>query len=136
MQVTVDDCLVLRQAVLWPQSDVNECRVMGDDDAVHYGAFHEAELVCCLSVFSLAGGVCQIRKFATRQQYQGQGYGTALMESVLATLSKKNIRNIFLDARTSAISFYKKLGFVCEGDAFQKNSIEYIRMNYIDISRC
>ncbi|WP_336749641.1 GNAT family N-acetyltransferase [Pantoea vagans] len=130
MEVTVDECLVLRQAVLWPLLDVEQCRVEGDDGAAHFGAFHEAELVCCLSVFSLADGACQIRKFATRQQYQGQGYGTALMESVLDTLSEKNIRHIFLDARTSAISFYKKLGFVCEGAAFKKNNIEYIRMNH------
>ncbi|WP_210475938.1 GNAT family N-acetyltransferase [Pantoea ananatis] len=81
-------------------------------------------------VFLLADGVCQIRNFATRQQYQGQDYGTALMESVLAILSENNIRHIFLNTRTSAILFYKKIGFVCAGDASRKNNIEYIRMSY------
>lgn len=70
MEVTEDDCLVLRQAVLWPQSDVEQCQVIGDQSAVHYGAFHQAELVCCLSGFLLADGVCQIRNLATTQQYQ------------------------------------------------------------------
>lgn len=51
MEVTEDDCLVLRQAVPWPQSDVEQCQVMGDQSAARYGAFHLAELVCCLSGF-------------------------------------------------------------------------------------
>ncbi|WP_438918069.1 GNAT family N-acetyltransferase [Kosakonia cowanii] len=52
------------------------------------------------------------------------------MESIVAILSENNIRHIFLNTRTSAISFYKKLGFVCVGDALRKNNIEYIRMSY------
>ncbi|MBK0079256.1 GNAT family N-acetyltransferase [Kosakonia sp. S58] len=48
----------------------------------------------------------------------------------MAILSENNIRHIFLNTRTSAISFYKKLCFVCVGDALRKNNIEYIRMSY------
>ncbi|WP_275272519.1 hypothetical protein [Pantoea ananatis] len=29
MEVTEDDCLVLRQAVPWPQSDVEQCQSWG-----------------------------------------------------------------------------------------------------------
>lgn len=57
MEVTEDDCLVLRQAVLWPQTDMEQCQVIGDQSAADYGAFHQAELVCCLSGFFLSDEV-------------------------------------------------------------------------------
>lgn len=67
MEVTEEDCLVLRQAVLWTKSDVEQCQVMGEQSVAHYGAFHQAELVCCLCILLLADGACQIRNFSTRQ---------------------------------------------------------------------
>ncbi|MFY1040912.1 GNAT family N-acetyltransferase [Pantoea agglomerans] len=91
---------------------MEHCQIIGNQIAAHYDAFHQAELVCCLSAFFLADGVCQIRKFATRLHYQGQDYGIALIESVLAILPENNIKNILRNTSKSAISFYKNLDFL------------------------
>ncbi|QGY33056.1 GNAT family N-acetyltransferase [Pantoea cypripedii] len=128
--ITVADCLILRQAVLWPASELAQCQVEGDEEASHYGIVLQDQIVSCLSVFFVDCETCQIRKFATLQQHQGKGYGTALMHAVLAKLSELSIQHVFLDARTSSTSFYRNVGFTAEGDAFMKNNIEYIRMNF------
>jgi N-acetylglutamate synthase-like GNAT family acetyltransferase len=63
-------------------------RVEGDDDAQHFGVLHNGKLVSCLSVFMLDASVCQIRKFATLEAYQGQGFGGFLLQSVLEKMAE------------------------------------------------
>jgi hypothetical protein len=69
---TLDNCLDIRHPVLWPHLPRDASRVEGDDDALHFGVLHNGKLVSCLSVFMLDASVCQIRKFATLEAYQGR----------------------------------------------------------------
>lgn len=126
--VTLDNCLDIRHPVLWPQLPRDASRVEGDDDALHFGVLHDGKLVSCLSVFMLDTSVCQIRKFATLETHQGQGFGGFLFQSVLEKMAADGVHDVCLDARIGAVNFYKKFGFRAEGEHFFKKGVEYVRM--------
>lgn len=160
--VPLQDCLMLRHKVLWPNKPLEASRVSGDESAAHYGIRKDEQLICCLSVFKRTDGLYQIRKFATDHAFQGQGYGSSLLTSVLTLLSTDDgmmsdgpldaellpdsgmplnstvllnttaLLNtkitVTLDARLSAHGFYKKFGFITQGNVFKKREVEYIRM--------
>jgi predicted GNAT family N-acyltransferase len=125
---TLDNCLDIRHPVLWPHLPRDASRVEGDDDALHFGVLHNGKLVSCLSVFMLDASVCQIRKFATLEAYQGQGFGGFLLQSVLEKMAAADVHDVCLDARIGAVNFYNRFGFRPEGEHFFKKGVEYVRM--------
>lgn len=126
--VTLEQCLDIRHQVLWPQLPREASLVEGDNNALHFGVQYEGRTVSCLSVFMLDNSTCQIRKFATLQACQGQGFGGFLFQSVLENMAAAGVSNVCLDARTSAVGFYRKFGFMPEGETFFKKGVEYVRM--------
>lgn len=124
----LDTCLDIRHQVLWPQLPREASLVEGDNDALHFGVQHDGAIVSCLSVFMLEASTCQIRKFATLEARQGQGFGGFLFQSVLEKMAAAGVSNICLDARTSAVGFYQKFGFRPQGETFFKKGVEYVRM--------
>ncbi|MGK9174897.1 GNAT family N-acetyltransferase [Yokenella regensburgei] len=126
--VTLEQCLDIRHAILWPHLPREASRVEGDEEAQHFGVVHEEMIVSCLSVFICDASTCQIRKFATLKAYQGQGFGGFLFQSVLERMAKAGITHFHLNARTSATGFYEKFGFISEGETFFKKGIEFVRM--------
>ena len=126
--VTLEQCLDIRHQVLWPQLPREASLVEGDNDALHFGVLHDGAIVSCLSVFMLEKATCQIRKFATLESCQGQGYGGFLFKSVLEKMAAAGVNTVCLDARTSAVRFYQKFGFLPQGETFFKKGVEYVRM--------
>ncbi|WBU49565.1 GNAT family N-acetyltransferase [Kosakonia pseudosacchari] len=129
VSITLEQCLNIRHTVLWPHLARNASRVEGDDDARHFGVLESGQVVSCLSVFMLDERRCQIRKFATLQTHQQQGYGRFLLQSVLETLVQAGVEFVQLDARTSAAVFYARFGFIAQGEPFYKKEVQYIRMS-------
>ncbi|NIF22364.1 GNAT family N-acetyltransferase [Candidatus Pantoea multigeneris] len=123
--LSVDECLPLRQQVLWPDRDISFSRVEGDEQAQHFGIREREQLICCLSVFACSDNRFQIRKFATAIGYQGRGLGTHLLRAVLNTLKDTQV---VLDARLSASAFYQRFGFIPVAETFYKSDIAFIRM--------
>ncbi|WOZ77690.1 GNAT family N-acetyltransferase [Kosakonia sacchari] len=129
VSITLEQCLNIRHTVLWPHFPRNASRVEGDDDARHFGVLETGQIVSCLSVFMLDERRCQIRKFATLQTHQQQGYGRFLMQGVLEKLVMAGVEFVQLDARTSAAAFYARFGFMAQGEPFYKQEVQYIRMS-------
>ncbi|OGT07423.1 MAG: hypothetical protein A2X78_01035 [Gammaproteobacteria bacterium GWE2_37_16] len=127
--VTVDEILPLRHKVLWSNKAIDFCTLPEDERGLHYGLFLNDSLISCISVFfDINNQEAQFRKFATDQKYQQNGYGTLLLQKVINELKQKQVRVLWCNARLSAIDFYKKLGFVTDGDVFLKDGIQYIKM--------
>jgi GNAT superfamily N-acetyltransferase len=122
LDITADEALWIRHQVLWPDKPAEFCRVEGDDQAVHLGGFVNNQLVSALSLFD-KGSFIQLRKFATLQQHQGQGHGTALMRAAMDRADGMG-KPIRLHARSGAIAFYERHGFTQQGEPFQKYSTE------------
>ena len=59
----------------------------------------------------ISSGIYQVRYFAVHKDYRKIGLGRYLMEDLEKIVVKKKSNYITLNARESAINFYKKLGY-------------------------
>ena len=70
----------------------------------------------------------QIGRMAVLPAYRNQTIGQQLLSFVLATAVKQGISHVFLHAKVTAISFYKKQGFIEQGDIFMDANIPHREM--------
>jgi len=70
----------------------------------------------------------QIGRMAVLGQWRGVGIGTAMLQCLIAHAAEKE--RLFLNAQTSAESFYRRNGFEAEGEIFMEAGIPHIRMRY------
>jgi len=135
--ITLDQCLDLRQHVLWPDRPREALRLAEDNDdtARHFGLFVHDKLISCVSLFMTDEDCWVIRKFATLEEYQSRGYGTQLLQQTLAIVDQAGIKKVRLDSRRTAIRFYQKSGFQICSEPFMKEGIEFVKMQrYTDLS--
>lgn len=84
----------------------------------------------------LAGGLiasvdapsARLRQMWIDDSMRGRGAGRFLLREVLDVLAGVGVRDFTLHARVSAAGFYRKCGFVEEGEAFGELGIPHIRM--------
>lgn len=125
--ISADDTLELRRDVLYPGMDLSAVKLEDDTDGWHFGVFEQRELVTVVSLFPKKEQA-QFRKLATTPACQGKGYGTALLVYLAEICKKEHIPLLWCHARSTAESFYARLGYHRAGDYFQKNGITYCRM--------
>lgn len=70
----------------------------------------------------------QIGRMAVLREWRGLGVGTAMLQCLIACAPAKE--RLFLNAQTSAESFYRRNGFEPEGEIFMEAGIPHIRMHY------
>lgn len=119
--------LELRQKVLWPNESCDFCRVEGDEQATHYGAYSNDVLIGVASVYEHSGSV-RLRKFAVEEEHQGNGIGSAMLTHIINSVKKSEAHTFWCDARQNATEFYERFGLRIEGDSFYKSGIAYYRM--------
>ena len=90
----------------------------------------------------LAVGTCRFRstdygykleRFAVLKEHRGSGAGAALLLHCLNTLSPTfdfSQGNIYLHSQEHAMGFYKKHGFVAQGDRFFEAGIPHFKMTF------
>ncbi len=120
--------LPIRQEVMYPGQAEELAQVAGDEEAIHWGLFATGKLVSVISLFNSLkyGRSLQFRKFATLADHQGKGYGSRILQEVLDYGVSQGYAVIWCNARVSALSFYNRFGFCQDGEAWQKNGIDYI----------
>ncbi|WCN13891.1 GNAT family N-acetyltransferase [Marinomonas mediterranea] len=126
-KVPWQDTISIRHQVLWPDKTPEFCHVEGDDHAFHYGAFIHGKLVCVASIF-ITDKTARLRKFATLDEHQGKGIGSAILTHILNELNSLEIKDMWFDARDSVAGFYQKFGFDVMGEPFFKGDILYVKM--------
>lgn len=69
-----------------------------------------------------------IGRIAVLPQWREQRVGTAIMEALLAEARAQGLRRVEVDAQTQALPFYRRLGFVEQGEEFLDAGLPHIRM--------
>ena len=95
------------------------------EDTVHFGLFVEEDLVSIASLYKeplkekddLNGW--QLRAMATLPAFQGNGYGSKLLESCIKLVKEKAGNYIWCNARIKAVDCYKRFGFEVISDEFE-----------------
>ncbi len=73
-------------------------------------------------------GDIKLERFAVLQEYRGNGVGEALVRSLLQDVPKRLGTKIYLHAQIHVETFYKKFGFVSEGEPFEEAGISHVKM--------
>lgn len=108
----------------WSKKDLK-----GEENQLHYGFFSgDDKLVAFLAVKLLDNHTAKIRQMAVDKHHRGKGTGRQLLEGVEKILYKKGIRRIEMNARKTAVGFYKKVGYVVEGEEFVEVTIPHFKM--------
>jgi len=116
----------VRHHVLRKGKPIETCKFKGDDseDTTHFGLYLENLLIGIISIFKeknnyfTENAQFQIRGMAVLEEFQGKGYGAALVKEAENHCINLNADLIWFNAREKAILFYKKLGYTIVGDSF------------------
>ena len=76
----------------------------------HFSGFVAGNVVCSLSL-SLINGNARLDDIATIPRYQNKGYATQLILAALQFAQRLETKYCFLEASSSGLSVYKKIGF-------------------------
>ncbi|MBD8067846.1 GNAT family N-acetyltransferase [Bacillus sp. PS06] len=112
---------------MWPNKEYDFIKLKDDDEGIHFGLFIEKNLISVISLF-IKNDDAQFRKFATLQQEQGKGYGTALLDFILNEAESYGVKRIWCNARKNKADFYKKFGFVETNSTYIKEGKSFVIM--------
>ncbi|MDP6633781.1 MAG: GNAT family N-acetyltransferase [Phycisphaerae bacterium] len=108
----------------WSKADLD-----GESEQLHFGLFDESDtLIACVVIKLLDEQTAKLRQMAVDEPHRGTGAGGRLVRSVEDTLRDRGVRRIVMDARKTAVGFYRKLGYEIEGDEFTQVTIPHFRM--------
>jgi len=147
--ITVEQTILLRHKVLWPEKPIDYVRLPEDDLGYHFGALlgdqeHPAAIISLFKESIPFDGptssqdpdtakatpqAARFRKFACDPVHQGQGIGTTLLKHVFKVASAELGRDVvWCDARLSTAEWYERRGMEKFGAHFWKGDVEYVRM--------
>ncbi len=123
-------CFAIRIAVFVEEQGValHEELDQHDATATHLLALLGDRPVGTLRWRALAPDTAKIERVAVLHDARGLGLGKELMEQVLDSVAAAGFRSTVLNAQTSALDFYRRLGFLAAGPPFDEAGIEHMRM--------
>lgn len=127
-KISPNDTWAIRHSVMWPDKPITYVQLEEDEKGLHFGVFENDELLSIVSLF-IENENAQFRKFATQVIHQGKGLGSALLNFLIQECEKKQIKNLWCNARVSAFSFYQKFGFEIVSDTWTKDGVEFVKMS-------
>ncbi|MDQ0860521.1 GNAT family N-acetyltransferase [Bacillus sp. V2I10] len=126
-KVDKEEVWELRHKVMWSHKAFDYIKLEDDHLAIHFGLFKEDILISVITLF-INNEEGQFRKFATVQQEQGKGYGSALLNYVFKEAKIYGVKRIWCNARKNKVNFYKKFGLRETNSSFIKEGKSYIIM--------
>ena len=112
-----------------PEEIINDEK---EDKSIHFAISQENELIAYGRLFAINSKEFQISQMLVSPRYQRQGYGEKLLLEIMRTARNQGAKKIMLNARTTAINLYEKLGFKKVGLVYSSKStgIPHIKMVY------
>ena len=125
--VPASDTWPLRHSVMWPEKDLDFVKLPGDEGGLHFGLHIDDRLTSVVSLF-VHDDSAQFRKFATRREDQGRGYGTTLLRHVFAELERRGVTRVWCNARLDKTGFYRRFDMTETAERFVREGLEYVIM--------
>lgn len=99
-----------------------------EHDSFHLGAYLNNELVGCLILKDMEDGRLKMRQVCVAEKYQKEGVGKMMCLFSEEYAKGEGFKVLYCHARAIVSSFYEKLGYAIEGDAFQEVGLEHYKM--------
>ncbi|HSX83974.1 MAG TPA: GNAT family N-acetyltransferase [Cellvibrio sp.] len=96
-----------------------------DDTAVHFLATDSSGEPVATARFLPSG---KITRMAVRKPHRNRQVGSKILAEVLKYAAATGFSEVHLDAQITAVPFYEKFGFICEGEVFRDAGIDHLRM--------
>ncbi|MDA0755969.1 MAG: GNAT family N-acetyltransferase [Crenarchaeota archaeon] len=106
----------------------NELFDKHDETCDHFLIFDGKNIVGSVRIISM-DHIVKLERMAIVKNFRVKNYGKNCISQIKDYYSSKGFSQIILDSIYSVRGFYKKCGFVEEGDIFQRVGIEHIRMS-------
>lgn len=119
-KISSAETIDLRSRILRPSQAIELCHYPDDnlESSFHLGVIHKGMIVANGSFlhqehpdFTRAKKSYRLRGMATDLPYQRQGLGSLILSEAMKELRSRECDFIWFNARTSAETFYVKLGF-------------------------
>jgi len=98
-----------------------------DPEAIHLVAILDEAVVGTLRILQHEG-TAKIGRVAVRAAARGAGIGGRLMERAAEMVRERGFDEIVLHAQITVAGFYRRLGYVEEGEPFEEAGIPHIAM--------
>jgi len=98
-----------------------------DPGATHLVAIRDDRVVGTLRMLD-HDGAAKIGRVAVRAAARRAGVGARLMDRAAAIASERGFAEIVVHAQVAVAGFYRRLGYVAEGDRFDEAGIPHIAM--------
>lgn len=123
--------LLLRQQILRTPLGLtlSEQDLAGEAEQFHFGVFLNDKPLACVLLKPCSDSELKLRQMAVATELQGQGMGHQLVQFAELEAQAKGYTLISMAARVSAVGFYQKLGYQCQGQTFQQAGIAHITMS-------
>jgi len=119
----------IRKFVFNAELDIPESELFDEFDKKcdHFLIFDGKKIVGSLRILHFDKKI-KLERMAILKEFRGQGYGNASILQIKEYYSALDFSQIFLDSIYSVREFYRKCGFIEEGEIFQRVGIDHIRM--------
>ncbi|WP_159303944.1 GNAT family N-acetyltransferase [Maribacter litoralis] len=130
IEITAEQTIPIRHKVMWPNQPLEFVKLPEDDKGLHYGLFVDDQLTSIISLF-INGKEAQFRKFATLEAYQGQGFGSMLLNEIMHIAHTKKLKRIWCNARQNKSDYYTKFNMTKTNTTYVKGGIDFVIMERV-----
>ncbi|MGI0486959.1 GNAT family N-acetyltransferase [Pantanalinema rosaneae CENA516] len=99
-----------------------------DDQSEHLLAVQDGQAIGTARIRYLNPQVAKLERVAVLAIARGQGIGKKLVETALAILSERQVREVCIHSQVAVRDFYDKLGFAPQGEIFEEAGIPHVKM--------
>ena len=98
-----------------------------DPSATHLAAICDDRVIGTLRILD-HGAAAKVGRVAVRATARRGGIGSRLMEHAAAIAAERGFAEIIVHAQLAVVGFYRRLGYVAEGDQFEDAGIPHVAM--------
>lgn len=91
----------------------------------------QGDEVVSTAVLVLEGCDYKMQRVVVKQEFQGLGIGSKLLEFCENYAKHQGVCSIYCHARDSAVNFYLKNSWVVEGNYFDEDTIPHLKMRKV-----
>ena len=120
----------IRKSVFNTELGISESELFDKNDETcdHFLIFNGEKIVGSVRIRSIENTI-KLERMAILKEFRTKNYGKNCLLQIKEYYSTKNFSRMILDSIYSVSGFYKKCGFIEEGDIFQRVGIDHIRMS-------
>ena len=120
----------IRKSVFNIELGISESELFDKHDEIcdHFLIFNGKNVVGSVRIRSM-GQTIKLERMAILKDFRIKNYGKNCILQIIEYYSTKGFCNIILDSIYSVRGFYKKCGFIEEGEILQRVGIDHIRMS-------